>query len=359
MSRPPRPRRTAAPKRRLRAAIMGSVAAAALIAGVSTVAVALTPNDERAVASIDGAEVTYAELRFYAGLARTRVDRSVGAEPETGQAALRDAALEEIRNDRALLALGSEHGLTELDSFAGLQAAADATNAQRAARVAEGEVVYGLTEFALDEFRSRTMSDLRTRLIAALTADPSTGLAVTDAEVEAYLTAHADEWAAGATTYHVTRLAIPATAGLDAPAVARLTASTGSLEQAAAAVPGASTSPIVLDAEGRLATDATDAAGATGAAGGAPLSPDAVAQLRTLAPGGLTDPQTDRGGWAVYRLDEASVDSAAALTTYATRIRAVLAGERFDALLAERIAAQRIELSPTEWNAVNMEGITR
>jgi hypothetical protein len=354
MPRPLPPQRTVAPKhRRARAVIAGSIAAAALIAGVSTVAVALTPGDDQVVATVDGAEVTRAEARFYGGLVRSTIEPSAAADHDSRAAALGEAALAELRHDRALLDLGREHGLTEITSFADLEAAADVTNAQRAAQVAEGEVVYGLTEFALDEFRSRTMSDLRTRLIAALREDPAAGPAATDAEVEAYLAEHADEWAAGATTYRVTRLEVPAAAGLDASAVAELSASAGSLEQAAAAVPGASASPIVLDAEGRTVANATDVEGA------ASLSPDAIAQLRALAPGGLTDPQTDRGGWAVYRLDEAVVDAAAALTTYGSRIRAVLADERFDALLAERIDAQHVELSPTEWNAVNMEGTTR
>jgi hypothetical protein len=378
MPRPPQPHRSAAPKRRrLRAVLAGSIAAAALIAGISTVAVAVAPDDDQVVATIDGADVTRGELLFHARLVRAAVDNAAiddatdlnSADQRTADdraAALREAALDEIRHDRALLALGRERGLTDLESFADLEAAAESTNATRARQVAEGELVYGLTEFTLDEFRSRTMTDLRTRLTAALTSGQAPELVITDAEVETFLAEHADEWAAGASTYRVTRLSIPASAGLDAARVAELAASPGGLEQAAAAVPGASTSPVLIDAEGRIKAGAgaeadadADADADAETATGPSLSPDAIGQLRSLAPDESTDPQTDRGGWAVYRLDEASVDTAAALATYASRIRAVLVDERVDALLAERVAEQRTEISQSEWNAVNMEGITR
>ncbi|MDF2989857.1 MAG: hypothetical protein K0S37_371 [Microbacterium sp.] len=353
MSRP-RPHHPAPTRRRrLRVVLAGSVAAAALIAGVSTVAAALAPTGDRVVATIDGADVTRAELEFHMQRVRATVQNGSGTSGPASRgtavtdAALRDVALGEIERDRALLALAREHGLTDLRSFADLEAAREATNARRADQVANGEIVYGLTSFTLDEFRSRTLTGLRTDLIDALsTADGGTAeLAVTDDEVDAYFAAHAEEWAAAATTYRSTRLEIPAEAGLDEAQVAELAASAASLEQAAAAVPGASASPVVIDAEGR--------------SGDLALSPDVIAQLRELAPGATTTPQTHRGGWAVYRLDEASVDEQAALATYATRIRAVLTEARFDELLDARVAAQRTELLSTDWNAVKMEGTTR
>lgn len=342
MSRPRTPHGTAAPRRRLRVVLAASIASAALIAGVSTVAIALTPNDAEIVATINGAEITRAELDFHTQRVRATVDNRADATAvgETARdAALRDAAFDEIRADHALLGLAREHGLTDLETFADLRRAREETNDRRADQVANGEVVYGLTEFSLGEFHSRTMSELRTALIDTLSTGAGAPLAVTDAEVEGYLAEHAGEWAAGATTIHATILVVPGSAALDAAAVAALAHAPGGVDAAVAAVPEASVTTVTIDPDGRVAAASGDAAPTT-------LSPDAVAQLRTLAPGGVTDPQTHQGGWAVVRLDEASVDRDAALATYASRIRAVLAEARFDDLLAERIARQATEREP-------------
>lgn len=351
MSRPRTPQRITAPRRRLPLVLAASASAVALVVGVSTVAMALASNDDdRVVATIDGADVTRAELLFHMQRVRAGVENSArsdaaAADADLRDAALRDAALDEIEGDRALTALAREHGLAAIDTFADLRRATEATNTTRGEQAAHGEVVYGLTSFSVEEFHSRTMTELRTALIDALSKGADPELAVTDAEVEQYLAEHAREWAAGATTYRATRLELPEQAAFDEQAAAALAHAPGGLEAAASAVPGASVSPVEIDAEGRI--------------GDLALSPDALAQLRTLAPGETTTPQTHRGGWAVYRLDETSVDAEAALATYATRIRAVLVEERFEALVAERRAQQTTELSPTEWNAVKMEGITR
>lgn len=332
---PRTPRSATTRRRRFPLVVAASIAGAAILAGVSSVAIANVPNEHDVLATIDGAAVTRAELEFH----EQRVRRAIDHQGD-GADALRDAALDELRADRALLALAREHDLTDLDSFADLQSAREATNARRAEQVANGEVVYGLTDFSLAEFHSRTMSEVRTALIDTMSKEPDGGLAVTDAEVEAYLGEHADEWAAGATTFHATRLVIPEAAGLDATAVAALSASPAGLDGVPAAVPGASVSRVVIDAEGRVSDEPASGAEPTA------LSPDAIAQVRTLAPGQATDPQTHRGGWAVYRLDEASVDEAAALATYSSRIRAVLVEARFDELLAERVADQTVDVTP-------------
>jgi len=294
------------------------LAAIVVVVGVViALVVALAP---RPVGSIDGIPVGQDELTFQIDLARHQ-----GA----GDAEARGRALDAIAEDHALVALAHDAGVTDMTSPAQILDARQQANTSKEALAASGQVVYGKTVYTPQEFYSRTLADLRNKLVQALSSGSSPRVVVTDAEVTAALDADLNDWAAGATTYRATALMVPAAADGSAPAALVGDGPRQALEHLATSIPGAT-----LTAE-TIGPDALDAAG---------LSPDTTQQLQDATVGSLTEPFTQRGTWVVLRVDARNVDAAAALAKHGDELRAKLVEQKVDDLIAKTRRAETDDL---------------
>lgn len=323
-------RRPRAPRRAL-------IAVAALVlAAVLTAGVLLTRTSD-VVATVDGHPVSRPVLAFHMDRLRAAVQNEVqvargstgepldwSAQAEGGSAAdlLRERALEAAVADTVLLVVAQEAGLVEDADLGAVLAARDAENARRAEAVAHGEVVYGPATLGAQEHYAGVLTELRTRVLERLGAEPGDPLHVTDADVEAAYAAAPQDWAANATTYRLTRLVVPAGADRDVAraALAADLAALPDLEAVAAAHPGAT-----------LAAETI-----AGTAGLTPPQQEALQRVAGLTAGDATDPADEGDALVVLRVDDVAVDGEQALATYASRIRAALGDERLAAYLDSR-----------------------
>lgn len=303
---------------------LGSV----LVAGVVVAfAVLGTRTDE--VASLNGNAVTRAEVLFHMGRLAPEVDNELGGADDGGKL-LRQRALDEIRHDKALLILAREQGLIDSVDHDDFLASVDDENASRSAARAGGDVVYGVTEFAPEEYYGKRITDLTTALEKKLSATGGP-VAATDAEVRAAFDADRGEWSANATTYAYSTLVVPASAAVGKPRALR----------DAAGVPGA-----------RLTTGTYDGGAATGLNG---HDQELLAVLTTLQPGQVSAPQPGPGEVTYYQLDRRTVDEDAAFTTYAPRIRQSLVTEKFSQYLQRRAAAVDMDVDQAAVDAITPE----
>lgn len=353
---PARGLRGARSRRPRRAAVILAGAATAvtgaLIAVVAVTSAGAAPTN---VGTIDGAPVTSDELLFHMERVRPAIENEVLV--ATGSATvdwsaplgettaidrLRTAALDEVARDRVVFELGFEHGLIPYEDFDGFEAALAETNTTRAAQLAEGEVVYGLTSFRAQEFYGRTVNDLRTKLASASGADGDPVVSIDDAQVTAYFDAHTEDWTVNASTYALTRIAVPL-ASTTAEALAQQLVSTG-VDATLAQYRDASLSTSTLD-------------GATGVLDDGSRTPDPrlVAELPSLPVGAFASPVVEQGQHVVYRIDDITVDRDAAFAAYASRIRALLASDAIDALIASRVAAQDRQIDSNALHQLTME----
>lgn len=323
-----------------------------VVVGVAVSGAGAAPAE---VGAIDGAPVTRDELRFHMERVRPTVENEVlvatGAPvtdwnvplgETTAIDRLRAAALDELATDRVVLDLGHERGLVPFSDFAGFEQALADTNTARAAQLDEGEVVYGLTSFRAQEYYGRTIADVRTKLVSALSSGTDRLIDVSDAEVRDAFDARAEDWTLNASTYQLTRIAVPLDSDTAEQFAARVAAE--GVESVAGTRPGASVSTSTLD-------------GATGLLDGGSRTPDPrlVAEIATLPAGASTSPVVERGEHVVYRVDAVTVDREAAFAAYADRIRDQLEDTAFDALIAERVAAQVRQMNSNALHQLTME----
>ncbi|MBU5422987.1 peptidyl-prolyl cis-trans isomerase [Cellulomonas hominis] len=324
-------RRARAPRRALIAV------AAVVLAGVLTAGVLLTRTSD-VVATVDGHPVTRAALAFHMDRLRAAVqnevqvargstgeplDWSTEADGRSAADLLRERALDTAVADTVLLVVAQEAGVVDDADLGAVLAARDAENDRRAEAVARGEVVYGPTTLGAQEHYAGVLTEVRTRVLERLGAEPGDPLHVTDADVEAAYAAAPQDWAANATTYRLTRLTVPVTGDREAARAALaadVAAQSADLEAVAAAHPGA-----ILAAE--------TIAGTTGLT---PPQQEALQRVAGLAAGEATDPADEGDALVVLRVDDVAVDGEQALAAYASRIRAALADERLDAYLDSR-----------------------
>lgn len=310
--------------------------AAVVLAGVLTAGVLLTRTAD-VVATVDGHPVSRTVLAFHMDRLRAAVQNEVqvargstgepldwSAEVGGGSAAdlLRERALDAAVADTVLLVVAQEAGVVADADLGAVLAARDAENARRAEAVARGEVVYGPATLGVQEHYAGVLTEVRTRVLGGLGAEPGGLLHVTDADVEAAYAAAPQDWAANATTSRLTRLSVPVADDRDAAraALAADVAALPDLEAVAAAHPGAT-----------LATETI-----TGTTGLTPPQQEALQRVAGLVAGEATDPADEGDALVVLRVDDIAVDGEQALATYATRIRAALAAERLDAYLDSR-----------------------
>lgn len=323
-----------------------------VVVGVAVSGAGAAPAE---LGTIDGASVTRDELLFHMERVRPAIENEVLVETGSGSVdweaplgdataidRLRTAALEELAADRVVLDLGHDRGLVPFSDFAGFEQALADTNTARAAQLDEGEVVYGLTSFRAQEFYGRTIADLRTKLVSALRSGSDPVIDVSDEEVRGAFDAHAGDWTLNASTYQLTRIAVPLASTTAEQFAARLAAE--GVDAVSGADPDTTVSASTLD-------------GATGLLDGGSRTPDPrlVAEVATLPAGALSSPVVELGEHVVYRVDAVTVDHDAAFTAYADRIRAQLENTALDALIAERVAAQVRQMNSNALHQLTME----
>jgi hypothetical protein len=345
--------RTPRPERRTALAVLAVVLCAG---GLTAGALALREPD--AVATVDGHPVTADEIAFHMrvlepavqnelqvarGATGAPLDWDVVVDGESGRDVLRERALDQAVADKQLLLLAQEAGLVADVDFAALTDAREAENAGRAAAVARGEVVYGLTRFGQAEYYTHTLTELRTRLRETLSAEPGDPLHVTDAEVAAAYAAAPEEWAANVTTYRLTRLTVPAGADRDAirTTLAREVAAEPDLAAVATAHPGASVATETLDGAASALT---------------PPQQQTLQLVTGLATGQATPPVDEGTGLVVLRVDEVAVDTGRALAEYGSRIRESVVAEKLDGYLARRTDDSAIVVDRTALATIDTEG---
>ncbi|WP_285034999.1 peptidylprolyl isomerase [Plantibacter sp. ME-Dv--P-095] len=335
---------------RLLVAAGAAVLAGVVVAGVAVTGAGAAPAE---LGTIGGTTVTRDELLFHMERVRPAIENEVLV--ETGSATvdwdaplgdttaidrLRTAALDELAADRVVFELGHEHGLVPFTDFAGFEQTLADTNTARAAQLGEGEVVYGLTSFRAQEFYGRLLADARTKLASAVSSGDDPLIDVSEAQVRDAFDAHADDWTLNASTYALTRIAVPLASTTAEQFAARL--ATEGVD--AVGSTGATVSASTLD-------------GATGLLDGGSRTPDPrlVAEVATLPVGALSSPVVEQGDHVVYRVDTVTVDRDAAFAAYASRIRAQLVNDALDALIAERVAAQDRQMDSNALHQLTME----
>lgn len=280
----------------------------ALVAGVGIVIAALVVTGfalaqrTNEVGSLDGHPVTRAELAFHVQ---------------------RHEPLDELWRDKTTLVLATEQGLDVPVDHEEILTAMEEENDRRAAAVANGEVVYGLTEFSLDEYYSHLLTEVRTALKQRLGAREGDPLWVTEADVRRAFDADRDKWSAGATTYRYSKLVVSRP---DA-ALQRQVAAADRL--ADLALPRAELTTGTYDASqtGMVAQDQ-----------------DLAGLLDHLDRGEISAPVVGTDEITYYQLDDETVDENVAFTKYAKRIRQSLVDEKFDQYVQRRIAASDRQL---------------
>lgn len=354
----------AGPRRARRWVLPVAVVAALLVAGGALLLGLRTSSapTDAVVATVDGHDVTAAEVAFQADRLRASVqnelqvaagstgepvDWSADLDGRTGREVLLDRALAQAVADKQLLLLAQEAGVVEDVDFASFASARGAENDRRAGAVAQGEVVYGLTRFGEEEFYEHTLADVRTRVQQVLSAEPGGPLHVTAAEVEAAYAAEPGAWTANVTTYDLTCLTVPVVGDREAERAALAAATAGAdLAAVAAAHPGA-----VLAAE---------TLGPSGASALTPPQEQTLQQVAGLAAGDVTAPADDGDRLVVLRVDAVAVDADRALSEYGSRIRAGVVAEKLDGLLARRgddsdVVVDRTALATTDLASTDLE----
>lgn len=288
------------PSRRVVVALVAGVGV--LIAALVVTGFALARNPAE-VASIDGHPVTREELAFHVQ---------------------RQEPLDEVWRDKATLILANEQGLTVPVDHEEILAELADENERRADAVANGEVVYGLTEFSIDEYYSHLLTEVRTALKQRLSARAGDPLWVTEAEVRQEFDANRGKWNAGATTYRYTKLVVQTPDSTD---LRRRVATADRLAEVAATEPRA-----------ELTTGTYDAGSA------AVRSQDLAPLLERLDPGEISAPVVGADEVTYYQLDDKTVDENVAFAKYARRIHQSLVDEKFDQYVQRRIASSDIQV---------------
>ncbi|MFI7132214.1 hypothetical protein ACIBQ1_41510 [Nonomuraea sp. NPDC050153] len=329
--------------------------AAVLIAGMVAALVALTiggvalARRTDAVASLDGHTVTRDELLFHMRRLTPQVENEIrnDSRPQDAKAGGKSAiqrlaarALDEIRRDKTALVLAKEQHLIGSVDHADFLTELAAENERRADAVARGQVVYGLAEFAPEEYYSHRLTELTTSLKRRLSADADGPLRVTDADVRRAFDADRDAWSANATTYTYATLVVPVPDGASTEGLQRRVAAADRLAELADREPGA-----------RLTT-ATQRGG-----GSAAHDQELMAVLGKLAPGEISGPVPGTGQITYYQLNGKTVDEDAAFAEYSRRIRQSLIEEKFTQFLQRRVDSSVFKVDTAAVDAINAEDV--
>ncbi|MFG2426351.1 hypothetical protein [Streptomyces sp. NPDC048590] len=344
------------PERRTLAVLTGAVLA--LIA-VVVVAVNTLGGDGDEVATLDGRPVTREELLFHMGRLAPAVqneltityhltspfrwDSKTGI--KTALQRLETSALDEIRQDRAVLVLAQEQGLVDSVDFADLAAERTAENESRAQAVAAGRTVYGVTDFSPEEYYTHRLTELSTGLKDLLSKNSGDPLHVTDAEVRKAFDADPDSWSANATTYAYTRLVVQVPKGAPAGFAADLQRR----------VKAAGRLPDVTGVAGAKLTTATY--GGNGSTGLSTHHQDLVSVLGQLDGGQVSAPVKGTGQITYYQLDSVRTDKEKAFTEYSRRIRQSLVEKKYATYLQRRADDASMHVDSSALAAINAKDV--
>ncbi len=314
--------------RRPNVTILALVLGAAAV--VTALVVALLP---RPVATVDGHPVTRAEVAFHMQRLTATVQDEARRTGQPAEPLLRQRALDQAVADKVVLLTAQQQGVLDEVGFAELMAAREDTNTGRAAALARGEVVYGLTSFDDTEFYDHLMAAVRTELGQRLSGGPGAPLVVDDAAVEAYYDRHAGDWRVNASTYRVVTLTVPARHA-DDTGCARLLAEDTDLAAGDLATEQGCPGAEVLDSE------------VDGADRHPPGSPQGqlLATVSTLEVGRLSAPHTVGDVVQRHGLLDLTTDREAALAEYRPRLRAALTAELLSEHLDQRRQAAHVDV---------------
>ncbi|MGH3488564.1 MAG: hypothetical protein ACRDP8_11730 [Actinopolymorphaceae bacterium] len=331
-----------------------------VVAGLAFTGIVLAgPASE--VGSLDGHTVTRDELLFHMRRLAPTVQNELRNEyhlPATGAIdwatpvgdgtaleRLTSRALDEIWRDKATLVLAEEHGLSiPIDHEEFLTQVAE-ENARRADAIASGETVYGVAEFAAEEYYSHRLTEVTTALKRRLSATVDDPLWVDDAEIPRAFEADRDSWSANATTYRYSKLVV------ELPDDASPNDTEGLQRRVAAARRLADVDPPGPGAT--LTTGTYDG----GSAGMNSHDQDLTAVLGNLAQGEISAPIVGTGQVTYYELDDIAVDEEAALAAYSQRIQQSLVEEKFRQFLQRRVGSSTIEVDTAAVEAINAEDV--
>lgn len=254
---------------------------------------------------IGGVTLSDAEI----ALGEDRVHRTI-QQQDGGEAEIRLAAIEALRDDLALFSVARELGIADIQRPADIIERLDAVNRERAAAVDAGEVVYGPVAYDLRTFYGKALSQLRTSAVTALGDEEL----VTEEDVRDRFDMDEAEWAASATTYRLIGIRLSAVEDPDA----------GMTPEAFAEALSSTAPASIVD----VAVTARDLESGS-------WSPEYAELIRAAGPGSVIGPMPVEGAWIVYRLEATDVDRESALDTYRTRIRQQLLEEVLDQRTAE------------------------
>ncbi|MCX5395793.1 peptidylprolyl isomerase [Streptomyces sp. NBC_00102] len=361
----PRPAGTAArtagasrrPKRRTLVVLTGAVLA--LVVAVVVAVTALGGGDGDEVATLDGRPVTREELLFHMGRLAPTVQNELtttyhlatpfGWDAKTGAKTalqrLETRALDEIREDRAVLVLAQERGLVDSVDFADLTAERTAENESRAQAVAAGQTVYGVTDFSPEEYYTHRLTELATSLKDLLSKNAGDPLHVTDAEVRKAFDADPGSWSANATTYAYTQLVVQVPDGAPAGFAADLQRR----------VKAAGHLADVTGVTGAKLTTATY--GGTGTTGLSTHDQDLVSVLGELDRGQVSAPVKGTGQITYYQLDSVKTDQDKAFTEYSQRIRQSLVEKKYATYLQRRADDASMYVDSSAVAAINAKDV--
>lgn len=104
---------------------------------------------------------------------------------------LADAAIEQLKYNRAVYGLAKEKGYIADDSYQGLLERFEAENQARQDKIAKGEAVYGLSEYPLELYREYEMDTFQKRYCEDLENE---GMDISDADREQYYEEHKEAY---------------------------------------------------------------------------------------------------------------------------------------------------------------------
>lgn len=140
------------------------------------------------------AQVKYDVISYFSGKSGGNVDSGFWEREVDGEIPyekLATEALEQLKYYRAVYGLAKEKGYIDDDSYQGLLERWEAENQSRQEKIANGEAVYGLSEYTLELYREYEMDTLQKLYCEDLENE---GMEITDADREQYYEEHKESY---------------------------------------------------------------------------------------------------------------------------------------------------------------------
>lgn len=347
--------RLTAPRKKGRSGIIVATILSAILLLTVVLMVRALDNTSSKVAVINGSEVTDQELSFYMRQLRSQVqnewqqrhgqiltaqDWTIQQNGQSPLQLLQQRALDEIKQDKALLLTAQKQGLIGGISYADITADMEQENQRRAQDIASGNIVYGLSSFTPESYYSHLLTALRTELKKRLGQQDGDPLYVSDDEVQQYFDQHPEDWTAGVSKYELTRLTVPADQQHKANLQPHLYADMQRLSfvQLQQKYGVHDSEKVTLSPEGSVSQ--------------ASYNNELINQLQTATDTKAPILIETSKGFEVYRLDHTAVDKQAALQTYKVQIAATLQEQRLDTYIQHQQQQLAVTLYPDQLHTV-------